>query len=277
MAARPRHAEGFTSAGIGEIAAASPLAAVTGAVAFAATLVLLAWLTWRGSNQLGYAWQWYRVPAELFHRGALGPLLRGTLVTIGISIRALGLALALGIATCFVGLAGTPFLRGLVRGYIEVVRGTPLLVQLYLFYFVVSPLVGVGRFWTGILALAIFEGVFAAEVMRGAIEGVPHGQWEAARALGLREPGIWRRVVLPQAVLPMLPPLAGILVSLIKDSAIVSVISVFDLTYQGRNIISNTFMSFEIWTSVAALYLVMTISLSALVNEIERRVRRRRA
>lgn len=281
VARHPPHAEGFVNAGIGEIVAADPIAAAIGAAAFTGTLALLAWLTWRGSEQLGYAWQWYRVPAYLIGQGAggiiPGPLLKGMLVTVGISIRAMGLALALGVATAAVRLAGTPFLRWLVRAYIEAVRGTPFLVQLYLFYFIVSPLIGIGRFWTGVLALAIFESVFAAEIVRGAIQAVPPGQWEAARALGLRERIIWQRIILPQAVLPMLPPLAGILVSLIKDSAIVSVISVFDLTYQGRNIISSTFMSFEIWTSVAVLYLVMTISLSALVNEIERRVRRRRA
>ncbi|MGH6682285.1 MAG: amino acid ABC transporter permease [Bradyrhizobium sp.] len=281
MARKLPRAEGFVTSGIGDIAAADPTGAVIGSAAFVATLALLAWLTWRGSEQLGYAWQWYRVPVDLFRWTAggpvLGPLLQGMLVTVGISIRAMVLALALGVVTAAVRLAGTAFLRGLVRGYIETIRGTPLLVQLYLFYFILSPLIGIGRFWTGVLALAMFESVFAAEVMRGAIQAVPPGQWEAARALGLRERVTWRHIIFPQAVLPMLPPLAGILVSLIKDSAIVSVISVFDLTYQGRNIISSTFMSFEIWTTVAVLYLIMTISLSALVNEVERRVRRRRA
>lgn len=279
--ARARTADGFVSAGIGDIAAADPGAAAMGMAAFAATLALLVWLAWRGSRDLGYAWQWYRVPHELFRHGrgglVAGPLIAGALVTLAISLRALVLALVFGIATAAARLAGSPLLRGLARGHIEIIRGTPLLVQLYLFYFILAPLIGLGRFWTGTLALAVFESVFAAEVMRGAIQAIAPGQWEAARALGLGEALIWRRIILPQAVLPMLPPLAGILVSLIKDSAIVSVISVFDLTNQGRNIISDTFMSFEIWFTVGALYLVMTVSLSALVNLIERRVRRRRA
>ncbi len=281
LARRPRPPERYADARPGEIIAASPGVAALGALGFAATLFVLVWLAWRGSRDLGYAWQWYRVPHEIFRRVGggwqAGPLVEGLLVTLGVSLRAMVLALLLGLATAAARLAGTPFLRGLARAHIEIIRGTPLLVQLYLFYFILAPLVGLGRFWTGTLALAVFESVFAAEVMRGAIRSVAPGQWEAARALGLGERTIWRRVILPQTVLPMLPPLAGILVSLIKDSAIVSVISVFDLTNQGRNIISDTFMSFEIWFTVAALYLMMTLSLSTLVNGIERRVRRLRA
>ncbi len=273
-----RRAELFVTASIGQIAAAAPAAAFFGVAGFVATGALLIWLAWRGSVSLGYAWQWYRIPVFLF-RGSPwhmvpGPLIQGVLVTIGISIRAAVIALVLGTATAWVRLSVSPVRQGLARVHIEVIRGTPLLVQLYIFYFIFAPLIGIDRFWTGILALAIFESVFVAEVMRGAILAVPAGQWEAARALALRENAIWRRIIMPQALLPMLPPMAGILVSLVKDSAIVSVIAVFDLTNEGRNIISDTFMSFEVWFTVAALYLAMTIPLSGAVNLIERRVRR---
>jgi polar amino acid transport system permease protein len=122
-----------------------------------------------------------------------------------------------------------------------------------------------------VLCLAFYEGAFAAEIIRGSIIAVRRGQWEAARSLGLRPFDIYRDVILPQAVPLMLPPLAGVLVNLVKHSAIVSVIAVFDLTTEGRTIVADTFMAFEIWLTVAGLYLLITLSLSLLVLGLERR------
>jgi polar amino acid transport system permease protein len=124
--------------------------------------------------------------------------------------------------------------------------------------------------------LAIYEGAFAAEIIRGGIIAVKRGQWEAGRALGLKPFDLYRDVVLPQAMPLMLPPLAGVLVNLVKHSAIVSVIAVFDLTTEGRTIVADTFMAFEIWLTVAGLYLVITLSLSLLVLGLERRFGRSR-
>jgi polar amino acid transport system permease protein len=240
----------------------------------------LVWVVLHGAGGLGYNWQWYRVPPYLVRvvDGTViwGPLLRGLLVTLEISAAGLLLTLAIGLATALLRNSRSFAGRLLAGAYIQLVRNTPLLVQLYLFYFVLAPILGIGRFWTGILCLAVFEGAFAAEIFRAGIEAVPKGQFEASDSLGLGRYARFRRVVLPQALQLMLPPLTGQAVSLIKDSSIVSVIAIFDLTNEGRTIISDTFMSFEIWFTVAAIYLVLTVSLSAVASRLERRVARHR-
>jgi polar amino acid transport system permease protein len=121
------------------------------------------------------------------------------------------------------------------------------------------------------LCLAFYEGAFTAEIIRGAIVAVRKGQREASQSLGFPTVDMYRDIILPQAVPLMLPPLGGIVVNLVKHSAIVSVIAVFDLTTQARTVVSDTFMAFEIWLTTAALYLVMTIALSLVVAWLERR------
>ena len=243
---------------------------------FAVFAGLVLWLIFRGAQQIGYNWQWYRVPPYLFRviEGEFiwGPLAKGTAVTIEISLWAMIIALSLGLFVAILRLSPSVAGRTVAKIYLELVRGTPLLVQLYLFYFVLSPVLDIGRTWTGILALASFEGAFASEIVRAGILSVPKGQWEAAQALGLTVRHIYRFVVLPQALPLMIPPLAGVLVSLVKDSAIVSVIAIFDLTNEGRNIISDTFMSFEIWFTIALIYLAITLSLTACIRRLERGV-----
>ena len=165
--------------------------------------------------------------------------------------------------------------RAIARVYIEVIRNTPLLVQILIFYFIIGRILGIPRIWAGILCLAFYEGAFAAEIIRGGIIAVHKGQSEASRSLGLLTRDMYRDVILPQAIPLMLPPLAGVLVNLVKHSAIVSVIAVFDLTTQARTMVSDTFMPFEIWLTAAAMYLVVTISLSLAVRWLERRYRRR--
>lgn len=243
---------------------------------FAIFVGLVFWLTLRGAQSMAYNWQWYRVPRYLarYVDGELiwGPLLKGLFVTLEISLWATALALAIGLATALLRLSASYSGRYLAVGYIELIRNTPLLVQLYVFYFLLAPILGIPRFWTGVVALAAFEGAFAAEIIRAGILSVGPGQWDAAMALGLGRTRIYRLVVLPQALRLMLPPLAGVLVSLVKHSAIVSVIAVFDLTNEARNVISDTFMSFEIWLTVAAIYLCITVSLSAGIGVLERRL-----
>jgi polar amino acid transport system permease protein len=121
----------------------------------------------------------------------------------------------------------------------------------------------------------LFEGSFASEIIRAGILSVVKGQWEASYSVGLTQTDTYRYVVLPQAVPLMLPPLTGVIINLIKHSAIVSVIAVFDLTTQALDLIAETFMSFEIWLTVAGIYLVMTITLSVMVSFLERWVRQR--
>lgn len=236
------------------------------------------WVVLRGAQSMGYNWQWYRVP-QYFYRIIddeliWGPLVRGLFVTLEITAWSAVITLFIGVSTALLRLSRSYSGYYLATGYLELVRNTPLLVQMYLFYFVLAPIIGLDRLVTGILCLSFFEGAFAAEIIRGGILSVPRGQWDGATALGLSKLKIYRLVILPQAVPIMLPPLTNTLINLIKNSAIVSVIAVFDLTTEGRNVIADTFMSFEIWFTVAGMYLIMTVSLSALATLLERRVRR---
>jgi polar amino acid transport system permease protein len=242
---------------------------------FALFVGVLGWLIMRGAAGMGYNWQWFRVQRYLWRvidgEVIWGPLMKGLFVTIQISAAAMAIALAIGLATALLRLSPSLVGRGAARVYLEIIRNTPLLVQVLVFYFIIAQILGINRFWAGVLCLAFYEGAFAAEIIRGGIVAVRRGQWEAARALGLKPFDMYRDVILPQAVPLMLPPLAGVLVNLVKHSAIVSVIAVFDLTTEGRTIVADTFMAFEIWLTVAGLYLVLTLSLSLLVLGLERR------
>jgi polar amino acid transport system permease protein len=236
---------------------------------------LLIWLVYLGATSMGYNWQWYRVPRYLYRvidgELILGPLIKGLLVTLQITFWSALLALAVGLLTALLRLSRSVAGHGLATVYLELVRNTPLLVQMFLFYFVLSPIFDIERFWTGVICLAFFEAAFISEIIRGGILSVSRGQWEAASALGLNARDTYARVVMPQALPLMLPPLTNAVVNLIKNSAIVSTIAIFDLTTEGRNVIADTFMSFEIWFTVAAIYLLLTISLSSVVGLLERR------
>jgi polar amino acid transport system permease protein len=242
---------------------------------------LLIGLTWRGAASMEYRWQWYRVP-KFFYRvidGEIiwGPLIYGLMVTLEIAAWGMVLTLAVGLVTSVLRLSDSIAGRILAKVYLESIRNTPLLVQVSIFYFVLQPILGINNpLWTGILCLAFFEGSFASEVMRAGILSVPRGQWEAGTTVGLSRFQTYLYVILPQAVPLMLPPLTGTLVNLIKHSAILSFVAVFELTTEARNLIGDTFMSFEIWFVVGPMYLVLTISLSTFVGWLERRVRRGR-
>ncbi|MBE2276158.1 MAG: amino acid ABC transporter permease [Rhodobacteraceae bacterium] len=245
---------------------------------FLAGAGLILWGILAGAAAMHYNWQWYRVPQFFFRRidGELiaGPLVRGLGVTLEVTLAAAPLALGIGLVVALLRLSRSFSGRALSTVYLEAIRNTPLLVQMYLFYFVLSPILGIERFWTGVLCLAVFEASFISEIIRGGILSVRRGQWEAASALGLGKRVTYARVVLPQAVPLMLPPLTSSLVNLIKSSAIVSTIAIFDLTNEGRNLIADTIMTFEVWLTVAGIYLVLTASLSGLSRDLERRVRR---
>ncbi|MFO1372250.1 MAG: amino acid ABC transporter permease [Candidatus Competibacteraceae bacterium] len=245
-------------------------------LAFAVVLAGLGWIVMMGADTLHYNWQWYRVPQYLYRIEAgvfyPGPLLRGLGVTLELTGWSLLLTVMFGLTTALLQRSASWVGHAVARAYVEIVRNTPMLVQLYLVYFVLAPTLDMDRFMAAVLALAIFEGAFAAEIFRAGIEAIPPGQWEAARALGLPPYSVYRFVILPQAIRLVLPPLTGLAVSLIKHSALVSVIAVADLTTEGRNLIADTFMTFELWFTVAALYLTLTTSLSLLVSWLERRL-----
>ncbi len=237
----------------------------------------LVFLIYVGATSMGYNWQWYRVPKYIYRivDGELiwGPLIKGVLITLQITFWSAILALVIGLVTALLRLSPSAAGYILATVYLELVRNTPLLVQMFLFYFVLAPIFGIERFWTGVICLAFFEAAFISEIIRGGILSVPKGQWEAAASIGLTSQDVYRQVVLPQALPIMLPPLTSAIVNLIKNSAIVSTIAIFDLTTEGRNVIADTFMSFEIWFTVAGIYLVLTISLSAVADMLERRLR----
>ena len=226
---------------------------------------------------MGYQWKWDKVPKYIYRviDGEIiwGPLIKGLLVTLDIAWIAGLLALVIGLATAVLRLSKTVVGPALAWLYIEVIRNTPILVQVLIFYFIVAAILGIPRLWAGILCLAFYEGAFAAEIIRGAIVAVRKGQWEAARSLGLSTFDMYRDIILPQAVPLMLPPMGGVLVNLVKHSAVVSVIAVFDLTTQARTVVSDTFMAFEIWLTAAGIYLLVTITLSLGVGWLERRYR----
>ncbi|MBW2623469.1 MAG: amino acid ABC transporter permease, partial [Deltaproteobacteria bacterium] len=157
--------------------------------------------------------------------------------------------------------------------YLELIRNTPLLVQIFIIYFVLAPVLGMNRFFSAVIALSLFEGAYSSEIFRAGIVSISKGQWEAASSLGLRQYQTYRYIILPQAIRRMLPPLTSQAISLIKDSALVSTIAIYDLTMEGQAIISDTFLTFEIWFTVAAMYLVITVSLSVLVNIMEHRLK----
>lgn len=236
--------------------------------------VVIGYLIWRGAAAMEYNWQWYRVE-PFFYRvidGEViwGPLVRGLIQTLKLAVIAGVIAVLIGFVTAFARLSQSISGRIIATCYLEAIRNTPLLVQLFLFYFVLAPIFGIDRFWSGILCLAFFEGSFAAEIIRGGIQGVDRGQYEGADAIGLSVVDKYRYIVIPQSLPLILPPLTGLLISLIKHSAIVSVIAVSELTTAGLNLIADTFMAFEVWFLVAGMYLAVTITLSIGVSLFER-------
>lgn len=242
---------------------------------------LLMWITWRGAASMEYRWQWYRLPRYFWRviDGELiwGPLINGLFVTLEIAAWGMVLTLLIGLITAILRFSDSIAARILARIYLETIRNTPLLVQISIFYFVLQPILGINNpLWTGILCLAFYEGAFASEIIRAGINSVPKGQFEASTSVGLGGVKTYIYVVLPQAVRLMLPPLTGILVNLVKHSAILSFVAVFELTTEARNLIGDTFMSFEVWFVVGPMYLVITITLSSFVSWLERRVGRSR-
>ena len=239
---------------------------------------IIAWLIYVGAAAMEYRWQWYRV-WPFFYRMVdgefiAGPLIRGIIVTLQLAGVSSVLAILIGAFTAIGRMSNSIAGRSIATTYLEIIRNTPLLVQLFMFYFVLAPIFGIDRFWAGVLCLAAFEGSFAAEIIRGGIQAVERGQYEAADATGLSKFDKYFCVILPQALPLILPPLTGLLISLIKHSAIVSVIAVAELTTEGLNLISDTYMAFEIWFIVAGMYLVLTTSLSVLVNILEVKMNR---
>ena len=200
-----------------------------------------------------------------------GLLLTGLILTLEISALSIILGVIIGLITGLARLSSSPAPKWLAIGYIELIRGTPLLVQIYIFYFFIGQVFGLSNFMAGVLALSFFAGAYIAEIIRAGIQSIHKGQMEAARSLGMNYPQAMRYIILPQAFKRILPPLAGQFISLIKDSSLVGVIALVELTRAGREIGTSTFNYFEVFFTVAVLYLILTFSLSMIVQYLERR------
>lgn len=201
----------------------------------------------------------------------LGPLMLGLWTTLWLSAVSSVFALFLGLLTGLARISENITARGLAMIYVECIRGTPLLVQIFIAYFFLGTVFDLSRNVCGIGALALFAGAYVAEIVRAGIQAIPKGQAEAARSLGMTSFQTMWEIILPQAFKKILPPLSGQFISLIKDSSLVSVIAITDLTKSGREIITSTFATFEVWIVVAAMYLLVTSILSQIVYYMERR------
>lgn len=236
---------------------------------------LIVWAALNGAETMGYNWQWYRIPPYFFEftdDGIVwGEISKGLVATIILSATAFALAVALGLLIALLRLSDLVVGRAVAVVFLEIVRNSPLLVLLYLFYYVLGPIFSMDRNTASILCLAVFHAALISEIFRAGINAVSKGQWEASSTIGLTRAQTYRHVVLPQAVKMMLPPMTGEIVHMVKSSAIVSVIAVVELTTIGRNIISDTYMSFEIWFTIAAVYMVITLALSVLMSRLEAR------
>ncbi len=266
----------------------------------------LYWLWQRLQTELVYNWNWGIIPGYfLFIDADTGTwrtnlLLDGLLTTVRMTIWAGILALVLGTLLAIARISTWPSIRWLARTYVELVRNTPPLIFIFIFFFFLSgPLVELfgiadwarelSGFWrafvellfgpanlfanfvTGTICLALFEAAYVGEIIRAGIQSISRGQWEAGQSLGLSRRQSLRLVVLPQAVRRILPPLTGQLISLVKDSSIVSLISVQELTFAGQQISVATRKVFEIWLTVAALYFAICFTLSLVSRQLERR------
>lgn len=216
-----------------------------------------------------------------YHVSQPGVLLVSLWVTLKVSLFAILIGITLGILTGLARISENPLFKWFAIVYIELIRGTPLMVQIFLWYFVVGNLLnallaqigssGIPPLWFGVIALATFTGAYTAEIVRAGIQSVHRGQMEAARSLGLSYGESMRKVILPQALRRIMPPLAGQFISLIKDSSLLGVIAIREVTKATREIVSSSLMPYEMWITCALLYLVLTFALSVCVQYLERK------
>ena len=200
-------------------------------------------------------------------------LLAGAGVTIEITAIAVGLGFIFGLITSVCRLSGVKTLQVIAVCYVNIIRGTPMLVQIFLIYFALPMVIGerINPFVAAVAACSINSGAYVSEIFRAGIQSVDKGQMEAGRSLGLSWMQTMRYVIMPQAFKHVIPPLGNEFISMTKETSLVSVIGFEELTRRGQLIIAKTHGSFEIWLTVAAIYLVMTLTIARLVSYLERR------
>ena len=275
-------------------------------------ILSITYLYYRIKTGMHYNWEWAAIPQYLFRfdpengRWLPNLLMKGLFNTIRLSVWGIIFASILGVIMGLCRVSKSLFGRLLGGTYVELVRNTPPLVIIFIFYFFFSsqliPFLGLDEFVTSagpytlkiisilfgapsmfpaflsaIITLAIFEGAYITEIIRAGIESIDKGQWEASHSLGLSRYQQFRYIILPQAVQRILLPLAGQFISTIKDSAIVSVISIQELTFQGMELMSATYLTFEVWITIAVMYLLLSVSLSLLIGRLDLYMRSRAA
>jgi len=216
-----------------------------------------------------YGFEWAAIARGLPY------LLEGAGLTVVISSVAMVLALVLGLALAAISQAPGPVARRLVAAYVEVFRNTPLLIQIFIVYFGLPQLgVKLSPFLSGLAALVLYAAAYNTEIFRAGLEAVPHGQFEAARSAGLGELQILRYVIMPQAVRICFPALGNNLVSLVKNSSLVSTIGMVELMFVANDISFNNFRTFEIYGTAAVMYVVIVLALTRLLRAAEGRLLR---
>ncbi|MCX7390184.1 MAG: amino acid ABC transporter permease [Planctomycetota bacterium] len=231
-------------------------------IAILAALVAVAFM------RVNYTWNWDGV-WEYRQK-----FIQGWVTTLVLSVAALVGSIVIGMVAAMMLQSRREFVQALARVYVELVRGTPLLVQLLIGFYVVASAVGLdNRFVVGVLSLSLFSGAYMAEIFRGGLAAIPQTQRDAARAIGLSQWQSMRLVILPQALRLVLPPIAGQLVSLIKDSSLLSVIAISEFTLNAQEVNSFTYSALESYLPLAAGYLMLTLPLSWLARLLESRFR----
>ncbi|MDD9993261.1 MAG: amino acid ABC transporter permease [Rhodospirillales bacterium] len=282
------------------------LAVLAGVAAFAV------YIAYRVDTVLVYKWDWSVIPAYLVRwddeesRWVTNLLVQGFLTTIRLAFWGTILAALIGLVMGLCRVADSLFLRMVSRLYVELIRNLPPLVFIFVFYFFISsqimPLLGIEEwiysaspgtlevvsvlfgdpkllvnFTSGLICLCMFEGAYLTEIVRAGIQSIPRGQWEAGTSVGLSRYQLMRYVIMPQAIQRIVPPLANQFITLIKDSAIVSLISIQELTFMAIEVGTSTMRVFEIWITVAGMYFAICFGISLVFRKMEARMGRHRA
>ncbi|MBN1971564.1 MAG: amino acid ABC transporter permease [Candidatus Delongbacteria bacterium] len=237
------------------------------------TIILL--LFYYGSKNLNYNWQWYRLVDLVFNRSFEdNKLLQGFYQTIKLSGISFILSLILGTLSVLLHYSHYKSLFLISKVYVSAIRNTPLLIQIFLIYFVISPVFNINETFSAIIALSTFEGAYISEILRGGVQSIDKGQFEASYSLGMTKIQTLIRIITPQVFRITIPSITGQTVSLVKDSALVSVIAVNELTMQAQSLIADSFLSLEIWFFIATVYLLINLLLSYFSKYLERKMSR---
>ncbi|HHZ16663.1 MAG TPA: amino acid ABC transporter permease [Peptococcaceae bacterium] len=217
--------------------------------------------------------------SELFVR-AIPQLLTGAVTTIWITALAVSIGVLIGLVVGLARISGKTWLRALARVYVDAIRGTPLLVQIFIIYLGIPNLLNVllgqqfpiNVYVAGVMACGLNSGAYVAEIVRAGIQSIDRGQTEAARSLGMNSWQTMRYVILPQAFKRIIPPLGNEFIAMLKDTSLLSVIGIEELTRKGQLFIAVTFAPFPVYTGVLLMYLAMTLTISRFVSMLERRL-----